>query len=473
MEVIESNVIKRKFENPISIFNEILREQSYLGKVFAIAVPSAAQQMLNMIVNLMDTIMIGKLGKTEIASVGLGNKLYFVFILICFGIMSGSGILISQYWGSKNIKELRKVVGIGLILSITIGIGFACAGLFFPEKVMAIFSNDSNTIKVGASYLMAVCLSYPFAAVTGIYNAAARSTGHAKIPLYVALVAIGVNVSLNYVLIFGKFGFPALGVVGAGIATVISRVMEMLLALTLLKLAKSPIICKLKDLLSFNKELVVKFFVYSSPVIANEFMWGLGVTLYAVAYGRMGNSAEAAVTIADSLINVVTVWLGGLASATAVILGNELGANNLDRAKRYGVYSYIMAIIASVLVIIVLLIIMNPFINFYNISDADKDAVRKCILMFALIMPFKGFAWVNIVGILRSGGDTLACLILDVTGVWFIGVPLAFFGGLYWHLPVYIVYGLVATEEIYKTITGYIRYKQYKWLVNLAVDKRG
>ena len=208
----------------------------------------------------------------------------------------------------------------------------------------------------------------------------------------------------------------------------------------------------------------------SAPVIANEFMWGLGTTLYSLAYGRMGDDAVAAITIATTIQDIFVVLFQGLSAATAVILGNELGAGKIKRAEKYATQFFILQFIITMAADLVMVAGRWQIIGIYTITPQVAMDVNLCLLVFALYMPAKMFNYVNVVGVLRSGGDTKMCLFLDTSGVWIIGVPLAFLGALVWHLPIYLVYALVLSEEIYKMILGYWRYRQKKWLRNLALD---
>ena len=451
---------------PLGMFED----REYIGRVLSIALPVSLQMLLKMIVNFIDTVMIGKLGESAIAGVGLANKYFFVFVLLVFGVESGSGVLASQYMGNNDIKNIRKVLGLGLLLSVVGGIIFATTAFIMPDRLMKIFTNSQDAITIGAAYLGVVCISYPFTAATDIYVAIMRAVGEVKVPVISSIFAIVVNIILNYILIFGKFTFPALGVVGAAIATVVARIFEFLLTIVLIKLKSSPLICSLKNLNPFSKDLINQFFVTAFPVIINESLWELGTTLYSVVYGRMGDAAIAAITISTALQDLLVVSFQGIALAAVVILGNEMGADNLKKAKVYGSYTWILTIIVSISVSILIVLLRVPFVRLYNVSDDLMSDIKLCLLVFAIFLPFKAVATVNLVGILRSGGDTLFCLFMDLSGVWLIGVPMAFIGGLYFKLPIYIVYGMVLSAEIYKTVLGYIRYKQGKWLKNLAIE---
>ena len=447
------------------------RDGIFLKKAVRIALPVAMQGMLNTIVNLVDTMMIGALGATAIAAVGLANKVFFVFTLLVFGIVSGSGVLAVQYVAETgDIKNIKKVVGLALTLAVAASIAFLVPAVVCPEAVMRIFTASEDAIQVGAGYLTIVALSYPATAVSNTFVAMLRATGRVKAPVVISSCTIFINIFFNYTFIYGNFGAPAMGAAGAALATLMARLAEALSIILVVYLGKAPVAARFKEMFGYSREFLVQFFSTTSPVIANEFIWGLGTTLYSLAYGRMGNDAVAAITIATTIQDIVTVLFQGLSAATAVIMGNEMGAGKLKRAERYAKNFLILQFIVTILGALFCVAIRWQIIGVYNITPEIAESVSRCIIVFALFMPFKMFNYVMVVGILRSGGDTKMCLLLDCSGVWMIGVPMAFLGGLFFGFPIHIVYAMVMLEEVYKAVFGYWRYRQKKWLRNLAAE---
>lgn len=451
---------------------EMFRDSRFLRKALIIACPVALQGMLNTLVNLVDTLMIGTLGATAIAAVGLANKVFFVFNLLIFGVVSGAGVLAAQFWGSGDVKNIRKVLGLSILMALGGAVLFVVPATMCPGLVMRIFTTSQSSIELGTRYLRIAAFTYPFLALTSVYVAMLRAVNKVVFPVISSCIAIILNIVLNYVLIFGKLGVPAMGVAGAAVATLMARVLEICLVIAYVYGKKLPLACRLSELFGWSRKFVNQFLVTASPVIANEFMWGLGTTLYSLAYGRMGDEAVAAITIASTIQDLVVVLFQGLSAATAVILGNELGAGKLKRAEKYATQFFILQFMVTLAAAVVVVAIRWPIISLYNITPEVANNVNLCILVFAAYMPSKMFNYINIVGVLRSGGDTNLCLFLDTTGVWCFGVPLAFLGALVWRLPIYMVYALVMVEEIYKTIAGYVRYRQKRWLKNLAAEIR-
>lgn len=458
----------------------IWKDKAFLRKTFAITIPIVLQNLLNNLVNLIDTLMIGQLGETSIAAVGLANKLFFIFSLLMFGVSSGSSVLSAQYWGKGELLNIKRVLRISLIMGVGGSLLFVIPGFFFPEFVMSIFTPLSGTISEGAKYLVIIVFSYPLTAVTMTYVSILRSMNYVKLPVIITSISILVNVFLNYCLIYGKLGFPEMGVSGAALATLIARVVECGVLLILVYSHKAGD-GKLGDFIHqkynkfkeqgvpfISKTFLFKYFNTAAPVIANEFVWGLGVTMYSLVYGRMGDAATAAITITNTVEQVALVFFFGICHASAVLLGNELGSNKLDKAEEHAKNYITMMFVMSIIGAVIVFLTRNQVTQLFDVSEEVLKYVKLCITVFSLYMPIRMLNALFIVAILRSGGDTKASLILDGTGVWLIGIPMAVLGGLVLKLPIYVVYAMILIEEIYKLILSYIRYKQKKWLRNIV-----
>ncbi|WP_297425218.1 MATE family efflux transporter [Clostridium sp.] len=452
----------------IKTLKNIAEDKKFTRKAIAITIPITLQALLNTSLNLVDTVMIGSLGQSSIAAVGLANKVFFVFTLLLFGIVSGSSILTAQYFGKRDIKNIRRVLGMSLVMAIIGSILFVIPSLICPKAVMSIFTPNENTIAIGAGYLAIAAISYPLTAITNVYVALLRGVNEVKAPVIITLISIFIKILLNYTLIFGHFGVPAFGVQGEAIATLIARSIECICILSIVYYGGGPAAAKFKELLSFNKKFVKLYFKTVSTVILNEFMWGLGVTMYSLVYGRMGDGAVAAITITQTVEQIMTVIFQGISAATAVILGNELGANKLEEAKTHAKYFLILQFLCALIMGMLCFIIRSPLITLFNVSDTVSADISKCLIVFITYLPFKIFNWVNIVGILRSGGDTKVALMLDISGVWLVGIPFAYLGGMVLELQIYFVYAMVTFEEVYKFVLGFRRYKQKIWLRNLV-----
>lgn len=449
--------IKSVFSDPV-----------FLRKTVMIAVPVAAQALLNTVTNMVDTLMIGTLGETVIAGVGLANKVFFVFNLLIFGIASGTSVLSAQFWGNHDTKNIRKVLGLSLLLGISGSLFFVLPGFFAPKAVMGIFTDSPASSGMGATYLRLVCFSYPFTAVTNIYVAVMRSMGRVKTPVVTSMIAISVNIFLNYTLIFGHFGAPAMGVTGAAIATLTARIVEMGCIFIYTYGWKTELAAKFSEFFGYSSSLLKEYIKTSLPVIGNEFMWGLGVTMYSLVYGRMGDTAVAAITISQTIQDMILVFFQGIAAAATVILGNELGAGRTKEAEEDASRLLCLEFLFSLILGVFCILTRSLLVGIYDVSDEAFRGASLCMLVYGLCLPFKMTNLLIIVGILRSGGDTRFCLLLDSGSVWLIGVPMTFLGALVFGFPIHLVFAMTLTEEAVKFFAGYWRYRKRRWLKNLT-----
>ncbi|WP_406766064.1 MATE family efflux transporter [Candidatus Clostridium radicumherbarum] len=445
-------------------------DKKFFKALLRLAVPIVLQNLVLSSLNLVDTIIIGGLGERAIASVGLANQYFFLLNLLLFGITSGSSIFTAQYWGNKDIKNIKRVLGICVITGGLGALIFTIGGLLIPEQILGIFSKDRDVIILGGQYLRIIAFSYIITSISFAYSFTLRSTGQVKIPMFVSITALGINTFLNYALVYGYFGLPKMGVQGSALATLIARIIEMTLLLFIVYKTKNVIAGKLKELLDLSADFIKNFFKVTIPVIMNESIWALGVTLYSVVYARMGTEVIASTNISSTIERITWVIFMGLGNACAVMIGNKIGEGDEKEAfiyaKRFIILGPSLAIIGGIFVYFNSHFILSA----YKVSPTVYNYAAKNLIVFSVFLWVKVFNFTSIVGILRSGGDTKFCLFLDTSGVWLIGVPLAFLGGLVWHLPVYWVYTLVFMEEVYKLILGLPRILSKKWINNLAIE---
>ncbi len=447
---------------------DLYRDRSFLTQLYHLAAPIALQNLLTASLNMVGSVMVGQLGDAAIAAVGLAGQVFFLLILVLFGIGSGSAMFTAQLWGNKNTESLRKVLGLCLAM------GMATAGIFliacelFPRQIIGIFTLDPQVIALGGEYLRIYAWSFLFFSITSGYAAVLRSIGEVKLPMLVTVSALGLNIALNYVLIFGTFGMPALGIRGAAISGVIARVAECLALVFITYHRKYPIAAKLSEMLGFNVGFFVKIFKPVFPVILNELMWSLAITMYNVVYARIGTPSIAAMNIVGTVDNLALVPFMGLSSGIAIITGHKIGAGNRTEAYRdVGRTLGITAMFAIVMSGLVLLL-KGPIITLYNITPDVAQYANRALLILAIWMVVRSQNMILIVGALRSGGDTRYSLFLDGVIIWILGVPMAILGGFVLHLPVYWVYLMVMSEELTKCILGLRRYFSQRWIHDLV-----
>lgn len=448
----------------VALFND----KKFFKSMLKLAVPIILQNLILSSLNLVDNIIIGGLGETAIASVGLANQYFFLLNLLLFGIASGSSIFTAQYWGNKDIPNIKRVLGLCIIAGGSAAFLFTLGGLLIPEQILGVFSKDRDVILLGSQFLRIISLSYVITSITFAYSFTLRSTGQVKIPMAVSVTALAVNTVLNYLLVYGYFGFPKMGVRGSALATLIARAVEMTLILFAVYKTKNVIAGTIKEMTSLTKSFIKNFLKVTTPVILNESIWALGVTMYAIVYARMGTEVIASTNISSTIERITWVIFMGLGNACAVMIGNKIGEGNekdaFTYAKRFIILGPSLAIIAGIIVYFNSHFILSA----YNISPTVYNYAVKNLMVFSIFLWVKVFNFTSIVGILRSGGDTTFCLIIDTAGVWLIGVPLVALAGLKFGLPIYWVYAFVYTEEVFKLLLGLPRILSKKWINNLA-----
>lgn len=442
----------------------------FYKNLFRIAIPITIQNLIMSSLNFVDTIMVGQLGETNIAAVALANQLFFLIALFLFGVGSGASVFVAQFWGKKDVINIRKVLGLSMLCSVVVSVLATLIVMIFPEVVLSLFTKDTEVIRISASYLRIVCFSYIPTSITFCFASTLRSTGQSKLPMIASAVALSVNTVLNYIFIFGKLGMPAMGARGAAAATVIARFAEAILILGAVYSLKLAPAASFRELFAFSRDFAVRFFQVVIPVIMNEVLWSTGVTMYTVVYGRMGTNILASINIASAIEGISFVLFRSMSNACAVLVGNKIGAGDEQTAFTYSLRMAILGPALGITVGLILFFSSGNLLVFYNVTEQVYENARIILRIFSFVIPLKVFNMINIVGILRSGGDTKFSLILDTFGVWFIAVPLAFVGGLVYHLPVYIVYVLVNLEEIFKFSLGLKRFISKKWINNVIVQ---
>lgn len=446
------------------------KDKVFLKAMIAIALPIALQNLITSSLNMVDTLMISNLGEASIAAVGLANQVFFFYTIINFGIHSGSSIFISQYWGKRDVKNIRKILGISLFLTTIAGVIFTLAGFFFPRVLMNVFTHEEEVVRLGAEYLKTVSLSYLITGISFAYSIALRSTGRPKVPMMISAISFITNTFFNYVLIFGKLGFPALGVRGAALGTLMARVVEIIFLFYVVYKEIGPLSATLKELLDWDRSFIKKYVDTISPVVLNEAFWSLGQIMYSIAYARIGKEATAAVQLTMTIQNIFFVLVRGLANACAVMIGNKIGRGE----SKEEIYDYAIKFLSiSLLTGVILGGIMGltPDLTLKLFKNLEPEVYRsaKLLLTFmGLTFFIRSYTATAIVGVLRGGGDTKYSMILEMGAVWLIGVPLAFIGALVFKLPVYWVFLLATAEELFKFIVSIPRIVSKKWIKSLT-----
>lgn len=442
--------------------------KEFFQGILIIGIPVIIQNLINSLVNMTAVFMVGSLGEVAITSTSLGNSWFFVYILLCGGITAAGSIFISQHWGNKEIDKVHQYMGVMIIGVAILAAIMGTSSILFSDRIIRIYSNDPAVIKIGASYIRIIGYSYFFTALTNVFVATLRSTQIAFVPMIGTILSLLCNLLLNYCLIFGNMGMPRLGVNGAAIATVIARIIEFLFIVGYTYSKKLAIAVNPKRFFHIEYQTVKQYFRYGSFIILGEAIYGIGNSIYNIAYKYTGTESQAALQIVNSIKSMALVLSIGIGNSASVIIGNLLGQNQLEKAKRFCKKYLIFTPIVAAAVAVILVLFAPMILHMFQINQSSQTYAQKMLYILAFELPFRAINFTIIVGILRAGGDSTYCFKANFCGTWLFGLPMAFLGAVVLKAPVYIVFLMVTADEIGKFFICFPRTIKYKWMRNLT-----
>ncbi|MBL8051542.1 MAG: MATE family efflux transporter [Anaerolineales bacterium] len=445
-----------------------LKDRAFLREVLTIAIPISFQQLINASLNLLDVLMVGQLGEASIAALGLSNQVFFVFILLLFGLTSGMAIFVAQFWGKGEIDPIRKVLGMSILTTSLIALVFTLVTTLIPHRVLGFYTNDPEVIAIGSRYLRIVGLSYIPVALATSYIATLRSIKLIRLTVIATVSALLFKTMLGYMLIFGIGPFPELGVEGAAIGTASGWTLELILLLSLVYTQKTPLAANPLTFFTFDFTFFSRVFKTAFPALANEMFWSFGITTYNAIYARIGTDSIAAINVNATIEELAFVVFMGLGNACAVMVGNRIGAGKKDEAYETVRRVIILSVLAAWTVGLLVLLARDTVVGLYNLSPSGTYNVRMLMLMMAGVLWVRMFNFCTFIGALRAGGDTRFALLMEVCSIWLIGVPAAYIGAFVLDLPVYLVYLMVGLEEFAKAFVSFWRFRSRKWIHDLV-----
>lgn len=445
--------------------DSLFSDHDFYSTMLHLAIPIATQQLVMNALNAVDVLMVGQLGETAVAAVGLAGQVFFLMSLFLFGVGSGAAIFSAQFWGRGDLAQVRRMLGLALILAVSGSALFSLVAILAPTWVLSIYTNDPAVIAEGSRYLRVVGLCYVPTAISVTYAIILRSTRQVKVPMVVSVSALSFKTFLAYILIFGHLGAPALGIMGAAVATVVARCVECIAMLTITYWRKLPAAAKLTELLDIHRALVNRFARTASPVILGEMFWSVGMTIYTGIYARIGTGPVAAVSIAGTIEGVAIVPFLAMASAAAIMLGNRIGAGKVTDAMDYAQRFLVLSVGGAVVMGVVIFASRGMLMSLYRISPEAKIDAMGVLAVMAVMLWLKAGNLVMIVGIMRSGGDTRFAFLADIGPMWLLGIPIALFSAFVLALPVYwVVFLAVLADEGTKFFVSVWRVRSRLWI---------
>ena len=452
------------------MIQSMFKDRAFLRTLATLMIPMVAQNLISLAAQMMDSLMLGKLGQIELSASSLANQPFFIFNLLIFGMASGSSVLNAQFWGKGDVRSVKIVISICLKVALTVSILLSAAVMIFPETVMRIYTNDPEIIAAGVSYLRIIGWCYIFYGLSGTLLTTVRSVGIVRIAVVDSVFSLVCNITLNYILIFGHLGFPAMGIRGAAIATVITRMGDAVLVLSYILFIDKKLRIKVRDILDFDSALLKNYLKNGLPVAFNEVFWSVGVSIQSMVLGRLGADVVSASQIASIVQQFSTVLIFGVANAAAIIIGNDIGAGKMEQAQLRVKWFRIMAVVLGIFAAGLVLLIARPVVSFYNIPEETKELAVQMMRILALMVFFISQTGIGVVGLLRGGGDPRFALFVDLAGLWLFATPAAILSAFVFHAPVLVVYLCTRMDEPIKMLMIAWRMRNNNWMKDVTAD---
>ena len=433
-------------------------------KLRMLAVPIAIQGIVSSTLSLVDNLMVGFLGETELAAVGVASQVFMIFYLINFGMMGGFATFTSQYYGANDKESIRKVLGLAMTVLLATGAVFFAINMIKTEAIMGFYTKDPAVRELAVKYVRINALSFILLGISGPLEMGFRSTQQTKVPLVVSTVTFSTNTLLNYILIFGKFGAPKMGVAGAALATLIARVLELIINVFCASRKWNHFYGPLKSFFGWKKELVKRIIKNATPTTVNELFWSLGQTMYVAAFNRIGTTEYAAYQAANIISNVFVFAGFSIGDAALIMIGEKLGEGDKEYTWEMSKHIIKVGMVVSVIIGVIIMLAAYPMTYLFNLTEIGRDYAFKILILIGLTIPVGIYGGIHITGTLRGGGDTKFAMLAESGCVWLVAVPLAFLGATVWHLPIHWCFVLIRIEELVKGIILTWRYMSKKWM---------
>lgn len=444
------------------------RDKSFYKEFFSLLVFIALQNLIVYCVNLADNVMLGRWSEEALSGVALANQIQFLLQMIVSSVGEGVVVLASQYWGKKNISPIPHVNGIGLKIALGTGLLFTLAGFFLPEKLLSLLCNEGPVVAEGVRYMRIVCFSYLFYSASTVLLATMRSVENVHIGMGVSVMALVVNVILNYALIFGRLGCPRMGVQGAALATLIARASELIVTLVFVLRVDKRLHMKARELLGNSKTISRDYIRVATPVILSGLSWGLAQFIQTAILGHLGSAAVAANSMASSLFSIVTVVAYGAGSAAAVFIGKLVGSDDQSRLHEYVRTLQLMFLMIGVITGTLIFVLKDGIISIYNVADGTRAMARQFMTVLSITVVGSAYQAPCLTGIVRGGGRTNFVFYNDLIFQWGMVITLSLLAAFVWELSPVWVFFFLKSDQLVKCIVAAFEVNSYHWIRKLT-----
>lgn len=454
-----------------ALSRHLYTDPAFYKSLVAITLPIALQNVISLGVNMMDTVMLGQLGDVAIAAANLGGQPFMILNVLGFGLASGASVLIAQYWGRRDMARIRQLFTITLRGALAASALFCLGCLCFPQGILSIYTPEPEVIRAGADYLRILALSFVLYSFSNCYIMCLRAVEQVKVSMVVYGFSFFVNVFFNWCFIFGNLGFPALGVRGAAVGTLIARGTECALVVLYMLFVEKKVRFTPATLFGSTGGLLGDFVKNSVPVIGNELLWGVGFSVLNMIMGRMGAGFVAAYGIANTVNQMVTVFIFGMSNATAVTIGRIIGEGRAEDAQRAAWSTLLLSGVLSLICTVVLLLGRGAILGLFAVTEQTRGLADTFLILMAVMSAFQAVSSNLVVGVLRGGGDVRTTFLLDCGLLWAVAIPLGVLGAFVLHWSAPVVFVLLRSDNIVKTFIGLARVKSGKWVRVLTREK--
>ncbi|MBR5871930.1 MAG: MATE family efflux transporter [Clostridia bacterium] len=446
----------------------LTRDPSFYRMLGALAWPISLQNLITFAVGFADNLMVSRLGDAAVSGVFMGNQIQTFLQLLMMGVVQTTGILAAQYWGKRDMTSIKQIVSLSMRAGLGLGLITMLAALLFPTQLIGLLTTDADVIAQGAVYLSVVAWSFLFYAASQIIIAAMRSVENARVGMYISLITLVVNIGLNYVLIFGKCGMPALGILGAAIATLISRIIECAAAVVYARFVDTKMNLRLSDFFGRgNRLLAGDFLRYGAPIMAGEIVWAINTVTQSGILGHFSKEVISAASVAGNMHNLVYIWVRGLASAVSVITGKTVGSGQIEKVKEYARTTQVFFLGVGVFTAFFIFLVRAPFVSLFSVSASAQDYAMQFLIVMAISMLGTCYQMPCLSGLVKAGGDTSFVFKNDTIHVFCVVLPSALLASYFGAPPVW-VYACLKCDQILKCIVAVVKVNRYKWIRNLT-----
>lgn len=445
-----------------------VREKSFYKTLVLLAIPIILQNVITFCVGFADNIMIGSLGDYAISGVYMANQVQTLLQMFILGIAGAMQVISTQYWGKRDIKSIKIITAIAFRFAIAVSLLLLLAALFFPSKVLGIFTGDKLVIAEGIKFLKYVCYSYVFFAIAQLLISSMRSVETVRIGMYVSIVTLVTDVFLNWLLIFGNMGMPKLGVEGAGIATLVSRIAEAGVMVVYVGFIDKKIHLKLKDMLLRDHFLLKDYLKYGLPVIGGQLVWAANMLGSGAIIGHLNAEAIASMSMTNMLNHLLYIWSLGLSAAVGIIAGKTVGAGEYEKMKLYAKTMQVIFLGMGLASGLIVFLLRDPFLSLYNVSDNTMAVARQFMAVLSFTMIGQCYQAPSLGGLVRAGGDTSFVFKNDAIFVFLVVLPSALIAMYVFHAAAWVIYACLKCDQILKCFVAIVKINRFNWMKNLT-----